>query len=193
MWQFQIETIRSDRILKYQLESDCHQLTYLEVIQLWQSDRDFQIFFNSLLARCPFAAYFWETPPITSTTVNKVFEFVLVKSDRLQKVSPNSQPFKQYLASAAGREIVVFPNLGNDAKLIVPCPRDEHSTYTHIANFARQAPQSQQQVLWQTVGEVIHQNLNSQPIWISTSGLGVYWLHIRLDSYPKYYSYQPYK
>ena len=29
--------------------------------------------------------------------------------------------------------------------------------------------------------------------WLSTSGLGVYWLHVRLDSYPKYYTYRPYK
>lgn len=30
-------------------------------------------------------------------------------------------------------------------------------------------------------------------LWCSTSGLGVYWLHIRLDQYPKYYTYRPYK
>ena len=29
-------------------------------------------------------------------------------------------------------------------------------------------------------------------LWISTSGLGVSWLHIRLDSIPKYYNYKEY-
>jgi hypothetical protein len=29
--------------------------------------------------------------------------------------------------------------------------------------------------------------------WLSTSGLGVSWLHMRLDSTPKYYNWQPYK
>jgi hypothetical protein len=29
-------------------------------------------------------------------------------------------------------------------------------------------------------------------MWLSTSGLGVAWLHIRLDSTPKYYQHQPY-
>ncbi|MDF9799652.1 hypothetical protein OKW21_004915 [Catalinimonas alkaloidigena] len=28
---------------------------------------------------------------------------------------------------------------------------------------------------------------------MSTSGLGVYWLHIRLDSRPKYYQFDPYR
>lgn len=31
------------------------------------------------------------------------------------------------------------------------------------------------------------------PIWLSTSGLGVYWLHVRLDTRPKYYNHDEYK
>ena len=34
---------------------------------------------------------------------------------------------------------------------------------------------------------------NDVPVWTSTSGLGVYWLHVRLDSRPKYYQHQPFK
>lgn len=26
-------------------------------------------------------------------------------------------------------------------------------------------------------------------VWLSTSGLGVYWLHFRIDARPKYYQY----
>jgi len=33
----------------------------------------------------------------------------------------------------------------------------------------------------------------SRRTWLSTSGLGVGWLHVRLDSRPKYYTYEPYK
>ena len=33
--------------------------------------------------------------------------------------------------------------------------------------------------------------LEEQPkVWLSTSGLGVYWLHVRLDSRPKYYQFK---
>ena len=35
--------------------------------------------------------------------------------------------------------------------------------------------------------------LSDQPLWVSTCGLGVYWLHVRLDSFPKYYRYAPYQ
>ena len=49
-------------------------VTYAEIIKLWQKDNGFRTFFNSLLADSPFEAYFWETPPITKSTVNQQFE-----------------------------------------------------------------------------------------------------------------------
>jgi hypothetical protein len=39
----------------------------------------------------------------------------------------------------------------------------------------------------------MEKRLSASPVWLSTSGLGVYWLHVRLDTHPKYYQYQPYK
>ncbi|MGB1216866.1 MAG: DUF6940 family protein [Saprospiraceae bacterium] len=30
-------------------------------------------------------------------------------------------------------------------------------------------------------------------MWLSTAGLGVYWLHIRMDNRPKYYKHKAYK
>ena len=32
-----------------------------------------------------------------------------------------------------------------------------------------------------------------QPTWLSTEGSGVPWLHVRLDSYPKYYHTDAYR
>lgn len=34
---------------------------------------------------------------------------------------------------------------------------------------------------------------DSHPVWFSTSGMGVPWLHFRLDHRPKYYTFTPYK
>jgi len=39
----------------------------------------------------------------------------------------------------------------------------------------------------------MQKQISDRPTWLSTAGLGVYWLHLRLDSRPKYYRYQPYK
>ncbi len=35
--------------------------------------------------------------------------------------------------------------------------------------------------------------LNSKPVWLSTAGAGVSWLHVRLDDKPKYYGHAPYR
>ena len=194
MWQSQVETLQSKRIQKFVIFVNQQQLTYKQVIELWQADSSFCSFFNSLLADNSFDAYFWETPPITLSTIDRKFEFVLVDNPRFKKIAPNPHPFKKYFVSTPiNQDIVTFPNLRQDATLIVPCPSVDNSAYTHIANFVRQAPLSQQIALWKTVGEVLKQNLNQKPIWVSTSGLGVYWLHLRLDSYPKYYHFKPYK
>ena len=194
MWKYLIENLKSEPNQKISLLFNNQRLTYSEVIELWQDNNAFRTFFISLLAEAPFSAYFWETPPITLSTVNREFEFVLIDSPQLARVKANSNAFRQYFQSAPpGKDIITFPNLGNDALLVVPYPVGENYIYPHIASFVRNASQSQNHGLWQTVGKVIQQRLNDQPLWVSTSGLGVYWLHIRLDSYPKYYNFRPYK
>ncbi len=198
MWKSETELQHGGQILKLSLLSQDNPLSYSAIIDLWQHNPDFRSFFISLLAGAPFAAYFWETPPVTLATVEQDFEFVLVNSPELAGVSPQPWTFQDYFPSAPSTNgvnngVVTFPNLGNDALLVVPCPNGPDSAYSHIAAFTRTAPEPQQQALWQRVGETLARHLSEQPVWLSTAGLGVYWLHIRLDSIPKYYSYTPYK
>jgi hypothetical protein len=86
----------------------------------------------------------------------------------------------------------LFPNLGLDAILVVPYPIAAHSVYAHLATFLRKGPESQRHALWQAVGYTMAQRLSSAPIWLNTAGGGVAWLHVRLDSRPKYYVYSRY-
>jgi hypothetical protein len=77
--------------------------------------------------------------------------------------------------------------------LVAPAPLGPPGAYAHLATFARGAPPEQQQALWQTVGAAVARRLSPAPLWLSTSGLGVAWLHVRLDKQPKYYTYPPYR
>jgi hypothetical protein len=88
---------------------------------------------------------------------------------------------------------VSFPNLGDDAFLVAPCPRTPLAAYPHLAAFARHAPDAQQHALWQAVSGALSRRLDQRPLWLSTSGLGVAWLHVRLDLRPKYYTFGPYR
>ena len=99
--------------------------------------------------------------------------------------------------ATAGAEVAGFWNLGGDAFLVAPCPRAPPGAYphayAHLAAFARTAPADQQQAFWRAVGAAVAENLAERPLWVSTNGLGVAWLHVRLDEWPKYYTYEPYR
>jgi hypothetical protein len=190
MWTLTTEIVNSSTH-KIKIFQENEQLNYARVIENWKNKADFRAFYISLLAKSPFQAFFWEAPPLTRTTLQKHYEFVLIDSPSLASVKPNSAPFAKQLESS--RDVIVFENLGKDATLLVPRQIETRGAYTHLATFIRNAPESQTQELFKTLGETLGQHLTDQPTWVSTSGLGVYWLHIRLDSRPKYYSFQPYR
>ena len=137
-----------------------------------------------------YEGYFWEVKSVTKNLLDEDFEFVLVNADVFKRLRPQRQFFEKYFDKAA---VVTFPNLSGDAQLVIPTDvsKDEH--YTHLAAFVRNAPQEQIEQFWQLVGERYDALIGDAPRWLSTSGLGVYWLHVRIDTRPKYYQYQPYK
>jgi len=194
MYSSQVEQLHKGRVLRFRLLFDDRPLTWSDVVARWQNDQAFLCFFESILADAPFPAYFWETPPVTSTTFDQAFEFVLVNSEQLAGVAAEQPAFAKHFASAQpGTSVIEFSNLGGDATLVVPCPRGPLSAYAQLSTFVREAPDDQQHQLWTLVGAALERRLGAQPVWLSTSGLGVYWLHIRLDSAPKYSTHEPYR
>ncbi len=194
MWNLCLSSLDSGRTRIVTIVRDELPLSYRQVVQGWRRDPDFRAFFIQLLADMPFAAYFWETPPIHSASLARRFECVLVDSPELALVPADPAAFAdRFAAAGSGEAVVTFANLGGDALLVAPCPQAAPTTYPHLAAFSRSAPLSQQQALWRRVGEAVTERLDHRPVWISTSGLGVYWLHVRLDSRPKYYTHAPYR
>jgi len=190
----EIAQLSEGRVSLYRLLGDGGPLSWSDVVDRWQDDKCFRSFFISILSDAPFPAYFWETPPVTRATIDREFEFVLVDSPQLVGACPDQRAFASHFASAQpGASVIEFSNLGGDAALVVPCPRGPLSAYSQMSTFARLAPDEQQHQLWAVVGATLEQQLGTQPVWLSTSGLGVYWLHIRLDSRPKYYTHYPYR
>ncbi len=192
MLEAQIDILNNGHIHKVFITKNKKQLYYNEVLSLWQDSEGFRSFFISILSEAPFSAYRWETPPITTSTVDCVFEFVLLDSPSLAR-SPDKNAFASYFDTANEKGIATFFNLGKDAFLVVPSPLGAASSYGHLAMFTREAPKTQNHALWQIVGETVQKRLSDRPIWLNTAGGGVSWLHVRLDSYPKYYGYSPYK
>jgi len=193
MWESKCEVLSERRFLKYRVTLDSSPVYYSEVLRRWRSDPEFRVFFNALLANCPFQAFRWETPPIAIATAHRPFEFVLVDSPELIREA-NSSAFSSHFEAVPLKQLVLeFQNLGGDATLVVPRPQSDPSIYGHIASFVRAAPESQRHELLELVGTAMEGCLNTQPVWLSTAGAGVPWLHVRLDNRPKYYQYGPYR
>ena len=192
MWSFR-STSLEDAVQKIVLYDGETRLTYQDVIPLWKESPEFRNFYFSILKSASFAAFFWENPPVTTATLKQPYEFVLIESPQLAQITADSSPFQDRFNPGPSNETVItFGSLDHDAELIVPCPMAPHSLYTHFASFVQYAPDNQKHDLFIALANVLKDQLNDKPIWVSTSGLGVYWLHIRLDVKPKYYSYQPY-
>lgn len=192
MWTSRTEEMTDGRGLRFFLELGSEPASFLDVLRGWQTDPNFRSRFNALLADAPFSAFRWETPAINATTLSRPFEFVLLDSPGLAR-RPAPEAFAEHFSRATGTGVVVFPNLGGDAIMVVPCPRASPDAYGHLAAFVRLAPETQRDALWESVGTAMAQRVGDRLVWLSTAGAGVSWLHVRLDDRPKYYGYGPYR
>jgi hypothetical protein len=191
MWTSRSEDLPDRPGRRLVVEVGSRPATVAEVLQAWQDDEVFCSFFNALLAHSPFAAFRWETPSASVESASRPFECVLLDDPDLARLAdPNS--FAEQFRRSKG-DVVSFANLGGDAILVVPRSVADPSAYGHLGAFVRLAPERQRLALWRSVGEALRKRLSKKPVWLSTAGAGVPWLHVRLDDRPKYYGYRPYR
>ncbi|TDJ68595.1 MAG: hypothetical protein E2O35_02605 [Proteobacteria bacterium] len=192
MWASRSKQLDNGRALRVTVDFNSSPASYAQVLGRWQNDADFRAFFIRLLADSPFPAFRWETPPITTATVNRAFEFVVLDSPDLAR-NADVDAFAEHFCAGVPSGIAEFSNLGEDAILVVPCPGVPLSAYSHLGAYMRLGPEPQQHRLWEMVGAAMQRRLGVAPVWLSTAGAGVAWLHMRLDDLPKYYGYALYR
>ena len=190
MWQATTENISSG--IRYRVFADSAPLPYRAFIELLRGDDEFTDWYTDLLVSSGLDAFYWELPPVTRKSFEQDAEFVLIDAPVLATLQPEPAPFREYFDAAPDDNVLVFPNLGGDALLVVPRPLGAVGAYPHLAAFLRRGPALQVRELWRRAAETVYQNVTSTPRWLSTAGLGVAWLHVRLDTRPKYYSHMPY-
>lgn len=147
--------------------------------QFWQS-----------VQQCP-GPVFWEHPAWRADALSRLYECVLLPAPALLRMTADRATFAEHFT---GNSIAAFASLGGDAFLLAPKPMAEKSDFIDLYRFASAAPEDVQLDLLCALAPRVRQQLASgQPRWLSTSGLGVGWLHVRIDSRPKYYQYGPYR
>ena len=194
------ETLVSDSTSKYEVVAKAPVSFAAALEKMAATEEPFMEHFLDTLRSSKYCAYFFETPALTGERAAETpFEFVLVNAPSLARLSlqPDPYTFQDQMQHAGLQGVVDFPSLGGDSHLVVPSQTyPETAVYTHLASFSRYAPLSQQRELWRRAANVLLEKLALHPIkpyWLSTSGLGVVWLHVRVDTRPKYYTHRAYK
>jgi len=190
MWALPLDVSPDGRGMHGAIRRDEHVATFSEVMGALAVDAELRDVLTTALACVPYQGFKWETPAVTRETIHRPFECVVLDSPHLAcEVDPHS--FAEHFVE--DELVVTFPSLGRDAILVAPCPRAPHAVYGHLAAFVRRAPPAQQHALWQRVGVEMAARIGECPVWLSTAGGGVAWLHVRLDDRPKYYGHAPYR
>ncbi|KAL3917564.1 MAG: hypothetical protein SGILL_004653 [Bacillariaceae sp.] len=212
-----------DGVMRYKVQfadtSNKKPLTFADWIRLVQDDDDgLGTEMTTVLRKAPYKALRFETPGVAGETYKEqLFEFALVNDPSLGNFAAQQDPrtFAEHLkcksannaSNDQGPAACAFANLGGDARLVAPRDwsknggsndnNNESNHHGHIANFMRGATMEQATEVWKIVATTLQEELanrpRSEPLWFSTAGDGVAWLHFRLDSRPKYYRYRPFK
>ena len=144
-----------------------------------------------------FKDYFFECPPISQDLLSKKsFQFVIKNANsELDDRPVDQEAFAEHFNLKTAS--VTFSNLGKDSKLVAPNPLDKNlKNYGHLATFVRNGPSDQVEQFWKNSAKTFLEEVQargSKPVWLSTAGQGIAWLHLRMDSRPKYYQTQEYK
>ena len=174
----------------FKLKNSIFYFSYKEkkinLIMLWNKVLDFlecdnYISYPSNIKK----PFLWRTS-VLDKSKTKPFVQEFIECDNFPKTQ-NYQSFKKYIEKSKNKYVTSFPNLSGDTMLVVPIPR-KNKDYTHLKNFIDQASKVQQMKLWKEVSRVAREMLKKHSqIWISTHGLGVPYLHVRISIKPKYY------
>jgi hypothetical protein len=190
-WRIRKDKLGSDTEC-WQLHGDnAGEISFRQVFLQWRTDESFRAFWSASLRDVPFDAYCWECPAVTSENSAREFECVFVSSPLLAAMPPDSSPFAGYFRPACS--VVTFDSLGKDALLVAPCPGKQGENFAHLSSFVATASEEYKSAFWMAVGEALEKRVGARPTWLSTAGLGVSWLHVRLDTRPKYYRHTPYR
>ena len=131
--------------------------------------------------------YFWRTS-VQSNKKDLVYKEEFIEDERLLKAKEDLKPFSEHLDKNKDEKYAIsFPNLSGDTILVVPVPRKGKS-FVNLFKFYKNSSEIQKKELWKKVAEQAKEFLKTNDnIWISTHGLGVNYLHVRICNNPKYY------
>ena len=191
MWSLEISG-KNEHATRYKIKNENDYLTFRQVFNYWKSSSSFTDFYCNILKDIDYPAFFWEHPGLNEQHLDRTYEFILQNSRMLDARQVNENAFSKYIHKDV--QAVEFFNLGKDARLVVPTKKGPSEIYKHLAVFIRNASAEQVHEFFKLIGETIFEQIKNEPmIWLNTAGQGVIWLHVRMDTRPKYYKTATYR
>ncbi len=188
---FRVSELETGRVHRYEVLRGGEPLAWQGFLDALIQGGDAPLALSRAIVAAPFNEVFFETPPLTTATVNNDAEFVLVSAGLHSEA--DSSAFSEHLSSDDQELTKTFTNLRGDATLVVPTDMADDARRNYLRSFLRSAPEMQIRSFWAQAAMAIQGRMSDVPVWVSTSGGGVPWLHLRLDDRPKYYAYRPYR
>ncbi|NME68217.1 DUF6940 family protein [Flammeovirga aprica] len=183
---------KNEHAARLKIQDGDKNLSFSEVFDLWKTSSSFIDFYTCKLLEVLGNSFFWEHPPLLQKDLDKDYELVIRKTNSYAKRVMDEQAFSEHFE--IDNAIVNFDNLGRNARLIVPVKTKEGDIYKHLGSFLEGGDKEQIEGLFQTIAIQVESELKKgKQIWLNTAGLGVIWLHVRLDTRPKYYKTKQYK
>lgn len=179
--------------LHFTLEWVGSPMSFDDALAMMKWNENFTSFLSALIAQSGFEGLVWECPPLTRSNLSRQFEFVVIDTRQPYHSKPDPSSFRSYLEPLDGREsLAIFKNLGGDASLVIPS-WVEGTDYRDLLHFLKTASSAHKHILWQGVSSAVQECMGDRPTWLSVAGAGEPWLHVRLDTRPKYYQHTPYR
>lgn len=172
-----------------------NQLLFSDVIQLMiKQPLLWHNLLKNVIINTENAGNFMEWPKLTHLSLKNPFHAVFLPSNELAFTIPNPKAFNM----DNQEKVIVIKNLSRDTMLVIP-DLNSSKNFAHLTTFMIEVDEREDKELieqyWKAVGETIKTEIEKNGkngTWVSTSGLGIPWLHMRISQSPKYYHYKEY-
>lgn len=131
--------------------------------------------------------FIWRASSV-SKDLKEFYREEFLEDKRLKGLKQNYKPFKDtFDLTNKKKHCVAKPNLGKDSILVVPT-LENSKEFTNLFFFMKNASLEKQKALWKKVAKEVKKMLKKYDrVWVNSSNLGIHYLHVRIDTKPKYY------
>lgn len=181
--------------IEYIIYHQNKQLTWGDVLYLANYKPFIQLLV--LLLKQYSQPFFWELPPVIPQRMNNIkFSMVLINMDE-PIPEEDHHTYGPYIEQTED-SVHLFWSAYDDVLLFIPTRKYPHTNtvYTNIYTFVQSASLDElidyYTKLFEVLRDIIFPEYPQTWLWVSTSGLGVFWLHTRVEFWPKHYRHIDY-